>query len=443
MKGAFPTGTDIANPAQSKTPRFIPPTVEELAPRFPQLEILEFLGQGGMGAVYKVRQKHLDRIVALKILPPETACGVDFAERFAREAKALAKLNHPGIVTLYEFGQAAGLFFFLMEFMDGFNLRKLLNTRRVTPKEALAIVPQICNALQFAHDHGVVHRDIKPENILLNKEGQVKIADFGVARIVAPGVAQASPEQTAGAPPSGLTEACHLLGTLQYMSPEQKEHPEAVDHRADIYALGVVFYQMLTGELPGQRLEPPSKKVQIDVRFDEVVLRALERNPELRFQRVSQLKTAVETISGAGTQLPSGDRSSVRQRVKWPAIGLIVSSLFSPVIPVLIVALGEIKPAVWMFLPLASMLVLITVAIRGGIHMLRLRSYRTASAGIIAAIVLTVFGINIVGPPTVVWAAFVLWWRREVRLAFAETGLAASQHEEVQTGKPETGVEAL
>ena len=325
MKGAFPTGADADAP--EKPPRFIPPKPEELAPQFPQLEILEFIGQGGMGAVYKVRQKELDRIVALKILPPGIGGDPAFAGRFAREAKALAKLNHPGIVTLYEFGQVGGgtgvspvsieedanqkhtgkmpvpLFYFLMEFVDGVTLRQLLHAGRISPREALAIVPQICDALQFAHDQGIVHRDIKPENILLDRRGRVKVADFGLAKLVE--------TESLGVPPSGgtdrlkpelqtfLTDAGKTMGTPNYMAPEQKEHPDAVDNRADIYALGVVFYQMLTGELPGKPIVPPSQsggKIQIDVRLDEVVLRALEKKPELRYQQVNEVKTMVETI---------------------------------------------------------------------------------------------------------------------------------------------------
>jgi len=139
----------------AKQPAFSPPAVAELAPLFPQLEILELIGKGGMGAVYKARQKQLDRVVALKILPPGIGADPAFAERFAREAKALAKLNHPGIVTLYEFGSTSGhqpltlnsqLFYFLMEFVDGVNLRQLLAGGRVSAREALAIVPQICDA---------------------------------------------------------------------------------------------------------------------------------------------------------------------------------------------------------------------------------------------------------------------------------------------------------
>ncbi len=294
-----PHGTSILKPA---------PLPEELAERFPELEIIELLGRGGMGAVYKTRQKELDRIVALKILPPGIGETPGFAERFTREARALAKLNHPNIVTLYEFGRADGLFFFLMEYVDGVNLRQLLEGGRVSAREALAIVPQICDALQYAHDQGLVHRDIKPDNILMDRRGRVKVADFGLAKIVnqtgdpgpavnteagegtgARGTDQAAPE---------LTEAGKVMGTPRYMAPEQEHTPLAVDHRADIYALGVVFYQMLTGELPGKPIEPPSSKVRIDVRLDEIVLRALEKTPELRYQQASVLKTAVEDLTG-------------------------------------------------------------------------------------------------------------------------------------------------
>jgi predicted Ser/Thr protein kinase len=279
-----------------------PPPASELGPLFPQLELLGLIGRGGMGVVYKARQKELDRIVALKVLPPGIGGDPAFAERFAREAKALARLNHPGIVTVHDFGRAGSLFYFLMEFVDGVSLRQLMNAGRISPREALAIVPQICDALQYAHDQGIVHRDIKPENILLDRLGRVKVADFGLAKLVEG--KDASPrragdgERTAGpAVPTNLTEAGKVMGTPQYMAPEQAEHPGEVDHRADIYALGVVFYQMLTGELPDKRVEPPSKKFQVDVRLDEIVLRALEVDPERRYQQASQVKTAVETIT--------------------------------------------------------------------------------------------------------------------------------------------------
>ncbi|MEY3895933.1 MAG: hypothetical protein RLZZ214_1453 [Verrucomicrobiota bacterium] len=274
---------------------FNPPPIPELAAIFPQFEILELIGKGGMGAVYKVRQKDLDRIVALKILPPAIGQSPEFSNRFTREAKALARLNHPGIVTLHEFGQADGLYFILMEFVDGVNLAQLMKTGRISPREALAIVPQICDALQYAHDQGIVHRDIKPENILLDRLGRVKVADFGIAKVVA--AVCEDPIRSGEIPvPTDQTLAGKIIGTPQYMAPEQIDHPADVDHRADIYALGVVFYQMLTGELPGKRLEAPSKKVHIDVRLDQIVLRAMEKEPDLRYQTAREFRTVVDGV---------------------------------------------------------------------------------------------------------------------------------------------------
>jgi len=291
-QGLEPNTAGFTADGPEASARWAPPKPEELAARFPELEIQELIGRGGMGAVYKARQKNLERLVALKILPPEIGRDPAFAERFAREAQAMARLSHPHIVAIHDFGRRDGLFFFLMEYMDGLNLGQLMASGNVSPKEALAIVPQICDALQFAHDQGIVHRDIKPENILLDRRGQVKIADFGLAKLTGRPTAAATAEQ--------------VMGTPQYMAPEQTEHPSEVDHRSDIYSLGVVFYQMLTGELPLGKFEPPSHKVLIDVRLDEVVLRALEKEPDRRYQQASQVKTEVETIlttpprSGAG-----------------------------------------------------------------------------------------------------------------------------------------------
>ncbi len=264
---------------------FVPPSLAEMAQKFPQLEILELLGKGGMGAVYKARQPGLDRFVAVKVLPPEVGQDPAFAERFTREARALARLSHPNIVAVYDFGQASGLYFFIMEYVDGVNLRQAIRTGSVSPKETLSIVPQICDALQFAHDEGIVHRDIKPENVLIDKRGRVKIADFGLAKLM-------GQERVEGT----LTGTHQVMGTLRYMAPEQMEGSREVDHRADIYSLGVVFYELLTGEVPMGRFAPPSKTVQIDVRLDEIVLRALEREPQQRYQHASELKTEVEGI---------------------------------------------------------------------------------------------------------------------------------------------------
>ena len=312
LKAGLPTGVDIGLDSRSEGGRipFVAPQPAELAQRFPQLEILGLIGQGGMGAVYKARQKVLDRVVALKILPSGISDTPAFAERFTQEAKALAKLNHPGIVTIHEFGQANGLFYFLMEFVDGVSLGELLKTGRISPREALEIVPQICDALQYAHDTGIVHRDIKPANILMDRKGRVKVADFGLAKLIGTSQQAAEPPGSSAAARAGetahLTDSGKVVGTPQYMSPEQVSTPCEVDHRTDVYALGVVFYQMLTGELPGKPIQPPSEKVQIDVRLDGVVLRALEKKPELRFQQISDIKRKLETITSAGGSPENG-----------------------------------------------------------------------------------------------------------------------------------------
>jgi serine/threonine protein kinase len=277
----------------SSAQKFTPPTPQELARLFPKLEIQALIGSGGMGAVYKARQPELDRLVAVKILPqvPENAAA--YEQRFIREARALAKLNHPNIVTVFDFGKSQGLFYFVMEYVDGITLREAINGGRLAAKDTLAIVSQLCDSLQFAHDEGIVHRDIKPENILIDQRGRVKVADFGLAKLVG-----------SDSPSENLTGTHQVMGTMRYMAPEQMGATKAVDHRADIYSLGVVFYELLTGELPLGWFAPPSKKVAVDVRLDEVVLRTLESEPDRRYQQASELKTAVTSISGFAEQAP-------------------------------------------------------------------------------------------------------------------------------------------
>jgi predicted Ser/Thr protein kinase len=292
-------------------PRFEAPPIEELAKLFPQLQILSLLGAGGMGAVYKARQPALDRFVALKILPSQNASGANFQERFNREARALARLSHPNIVAVFEFGETGGLRFFVMEFVDGTNLRQLERAGRLSSREALQIIPQICDALQYAHDEGVVHRDIKPENVLVDRRGRVKIADFGLAKILG-----------RDAEALRLTVEGQVMGTPHYMAPEQVEKPMAVDHRADIYSLGVVFYEMLTGDLPLGKFSPPSKKVQVDVRLDEVVLRALENDPARRYQHASEVKSRVETI--AGTPMQTVPQPPPSSKAPWNGFPVVI-----------------------------------------------------------------------------------------------------------------------
>jgi len=309
--------------------RLIAPDPRDLAPHFPQLEILELVGQGGMGAVYKARQLKLDRLVAVKIIRPEASDDPAFAERFMREARTLARLSHPNIVGVHDFGEIrtdtgllAGqgangsngrlLFYFIMEYVDGVNLRQLMDSKQLPPELAVTIVPQICEALQFAHDEGVVHRDIKPENIMLDARGRVKIADFGLAKLAG----KATEDFT-------LTGTHQVMGTPRYMAPEQMAGSRDVDHRADIYSLGVVFYEMLTGDIPAGHFATPSQKSGVDVRWDEIVLKAMAREPERRFQSARELRSSVEQIASSASA--SGvRRTGIAQSEPHPGLSTIV-----------------------------------------------------------------------------------------------------------------------
>ena len=292
---------------------FHAPSLEELAPLFPELDLIELIGEGGMGAVYKARQCALDRLIALKILPEEIGGDTAFSEQFTREAKALAKLNHPNIVSIHEFGLRKELHYIIMEYVDGTNLRTVMEHGLINPKEALAIVPPICDALQYAHDRGIVHRDIKPENILLSREGTVKVADFGLAKLV-PGQQTGSPGTShEPSPPleTILTRDGKIMGTPAYMAPEQLETPSEVDHRADIYALGVVFYQMRTGKLPEGGISAPDRKPSSDSSLNKIVMKAMAHDPGKRYQQASVMKTGVETLHPAQ---PASNQPKIR---KW------------------------------------------------------------------------------------------------------------------------------
>ncbi len=409
---------------ETPTPgRFEAPRPDELGEQFPQLEVLKLLGQGGMGAVYVARQVSLDRLVALKIIKPDAADDPGFAERFTREAKSLARLNHPNIVTVHDFGQTDGLYYFVMELVDGVNLRQMLEAGDLEPSRALAIVPHLCDALQYAHDEGIVHRDVKPENILIDKKGRVKIADFGLAKLIGerPG------EFT-------LTGTHQVMGTPRYMAPEQMEGSHHVDHRADIYSLGVVFYEMLTGELPLGRFQPPSKKVQVDVRLDEVVLRALEKEPQQRYQNANDVKTAIERLSvnnalaqrdidDAPSQITSDEQRSATQHVKGPATWLLVTGILNWIgmpIAVGILTLTDLRDkhpipeealaslAIVMFLVAGLILF-------GALKMKRMESYRFALVASVLALVITPG--NVIGFPIGIWSLVVLS-SKEVKEAF-------------------------
>jgi serine/threonine protein kinase len=329
---------DLGESAATKTvafPRFEAPSIAEIAVAFPQLEILELIGHGGMGAVYRARQPHLERTVALKVLPKSLAATPEFTERFTREARMLARLAHPNIVGIFDFGESGGYHYLLMEYVDGVNLRQAMKAGRFSPSQALAVVPEICEALQFAHDEGVLHRDIKPENILLDTKGRIKIADFGIAKLLV---------DTA----RGITLTQGVApGTPQYMAPEQFEQPATVDHRADIYSLGVVLYEMLTGELPIGRFAAPSAKAGVGSEVDEVVFRALEKERDRRQQSAAEVKTDIAGMVRplADAPLPqaaavehSPGTADTRSRPMF-ALALLIAGT---VIPLLLVFFGTL-----------------------------------------------------------------------------------------------------
>ncbi|MEM7391397.1 MAG: serine/threonine-protein kinase [Verrucomicrobiota bacterium] len=292
------------------------PAPLDVGATFHGMDIVEFLGRGGMGFVYKARQPNLDRMVALKIMDPSLSHSPEFTARFNREAKALAALNHPAIIQVHDYGHEDELYFLVMEFIDGTTLRHILNARRIDSADALRYVPQICDALEYAHSKGVIHRDIKPENILLDKSGKLKIADFGLAKMQAEGTLDEAQ----------LTLSGRVMGTRSYMAPEQHKSPGSVDHRADIYSLGVVFYEMLTGELPIGRFPSPSQVAKVDVHLDEVVLKALENSPERRYQHASEVKDDMRRDDRTSPRASSGTAAAPTRRLSrlalWGALGL-------------------------------------------------------------------------------------------------------------------------
>jgi len=229
-------------------------------------------------------------------------------------------LHHPGIVTVYDFGQTSeGHLYFVMEYVDGADLRRVLQTTRLEPDQALELVCQVCEALQAAHKLGIIHRDIKPANILLASDGMAKLADFGLCRPV-------GEINTAG-----LSNSDIAMGTLDYMSPEQRSGHS--DHRTDIFSLGITLYEMLTGRPPRGAFDPPSRKVRIDVRLDEVVLKALQEEPDRRYQQASEMKMDVDRI-----------RTSTAAPVMTPAPALVAKPAprrpLEPVAVVMLLILG-------------------------------------------------------------------------------------------------------
>lgn len=259
-------------------------------------KIIKKLGAGGMGEVYLAEDTRLDRKVALKFLPLHFTADTESLARFEREAKATAALNHPNIITVHEIGDHENQTFIAMEYVEGESLRERM-AKELSLNEILDLVTQICAGLGKAHQADVVHRDIKPENIMIDRDGRVRILDFGLAKLK--GVTK-------------LTREASTLGTLNYMSPEQFQALE-VDHRTDIWSLGVILYEMITGELPfagdyeaavmysvlNEDLGSlTSSQFDVPGQLELVVNKTLVKNPDERYQQINEMLVDLESISG-------------------------------------------------------------------------------------------------------------------------------------------------
>jgi serine/threonine-protein kinase len=281
--------------------------------------IEELLGEGGMARVYRARQENLDRNVAIKVLPLYYAADPAFVERFQLEAKAMAKLSHPNIVTIHDAGEERGRLFIIMEFVAGGNLKD-----RMTPtlplSETTRVIRDVASALSYAHERHIVHRDVKPVNVLVDSNGRIVLSDFGIAKVLASS--------------NVVTRTGAGVGTPEYMSPEQCRGAH-VDGRSDIYALGVMLYEMLTGHTPFEAdsytalahshiyepVPPPSRfNPRISLAVQAVILKALEKDPVNRFQHATDMAQTLEMAVAA--QMPVGpgyDRSAAGGRVPTPA----------------------------------------------------------------------------------------------------------------------------
>ena len=281
--------------------------VEDVQSKLPeQFEVISQLGHGGMGVVYKARNKFTDRLVAIKMLPPSIGSDESYM-RFQREAKATSAFSHPNAVALYDFGFCTDQSpYFVMEYVDGESLEDILHYRQKLDEELVSsIFRQVCNVLNHAHAAGVVHRDLKPSNLIIVDQSTVKVLDFGIAKIVnvedVPTKAQAQKFSGYGGQ-ADLTKTGTLMGTPLYMSPEQCTG-DKTDRRSDIYSIGAVMYHCLTGQPPhlgstifttmqhriNDRVEPFSSSLKISPAFEKIVLKCLERDPEKRYQTAAAI----------------------------------------------------------------------------------------------------------------------------------------------------------
>ncbi|WP_395743582.1 serine/threonine-protein kinase [Prosthecobacter sp.] len=260
----------------AEPPSFDVPSIEAMSAYLPQFKFEKLAACGGMGAVYKAYQESLDRRVAVKILPPEFGAEKEFADRFRVEARAMAKLNHTNIVGVYDFGiTGGGHLYLVMEWIEGKSLHDLIHKGSLSLRKATNLAMQLCEALSFAHEHQIIHRDIKPGNIMVNDADHVKVADFGLAR-----------------PNTGEAEEENPFGTPDYAAPEIRGG-SVVDHRVDIYAAGVVLYEMLTGRVPEEPRRSVTEFAKVSTRWDDIIAKATHADREKRYQDAGELRAYI------------------------------------------------------------------------------------------------------------------------------------------------------
>lgn len=307
---------------------FVAPDVSDLAPFFPGYEIQGLIATGGMGAVYGAVQKSLDRTVAIKILPTELSKDAAFCAGFEAEAKAMARLNHPNLIGVYDFGEVNGMLFIIMEFVPGQSIYHSAYGIAIDPKEVIRLVTGICDGLAHAHENGILHRDIKPSNILLDLNAQPKIGDFGLARPIE----------------RKIEEGEEIFGTPHYTAPEVVEAPHTVDYRADIFSVGVLLHELLTGKLPADDPRPASVICRCSPRFDAIIRRATQPVPAARYASAKELAAelrAIEasmTLGSARTTPNAGPRPA--RPTRRPIVRKKQSSGMLPVVLVLLALCG-------------------------------------------------------------------------------------------------------
>ena len=270
----------MSDPAQQPI-TFQAPDCAELAPLFPGYAFHGLIATGGMGAVYRAVQKSLDRMVAIKILPQEFSQDCAFTASFEAEAKAMARLNHPNLIGVYDFGEINGMLFIIMEFVPGKSLYHSAHGLAIDPAEVIRLVTGICSGLAHAHNNGILHRDIKPSNILLDLNARPKIGDFGLARPIG----------------SSVDDGEEIFGTPHYTAPEVCSAPQCVSHRADIFSVGVMLHELLTGRLPADYPYPASSICQCDPRFDVIIRRATDPMPDLRYASAEEIARDLQAIA--------------------------------------------------------------------------------------------------------------------------------------------------